>query len=96
MIDADGARFDACSADTTRARDRILAAARGAGAEGTLGCTVGMGTPSPQWSDAVVMGLGALKDLGAGTITFSNADIALTAPETVSQSAFDKVVGELV
>lgn len=95
LIDADGARFDACSADTERARARILKAAEEAGAQGTLGCTVGMGTPSPQWADAVVMGLGALKELGAGTITFSDADIALVAADTVSQSDYDKVVGEL-
>ncbi|MGD9918202.1 MAG: OmpA family protein [Paenirhodobacter sp.] len=95
LIDANGARFDACSADTERARNRILAAARDAGAKGTQGCTIGMGTPSPQWSDAVVMGLKALKELGAGTITFSNADIALDAADTVSQASFDKVVGEL-
>ena len=33
-IDADGARFDACSADTEEARDRILGAAAEAGLSG--------------------------------------------------------------
>lgn len=95
LIDTEGARFDACSADSERARTRILAAAREAGAGGTLGCTLGMGTPSPQWAEAVEMGLKALKELGAGTLTFSDADIALTAADTVSPTDFDRVVGEL-
>ncbi|SOB94684.1 OmpA family protein [Rhodobacter maris] len=95
LIDEDGARFDACSADTVRARTRILAAARLAGAKGDLDCTIGMGTPSPQWGDAVVQALGALKELGAGTVTFSDADIAFVAAEGTDPARFDTVVGEL-
>ncbi|MBZ4021187.1 hypothetical protein CKO11_01750 [Rhodobacter sp. TJ_12] len=95
LIDDEGARFDACSADTERTRARILTAARQAGAMGDLDCTIGMGTPSPQWGDAVVMTLGALKDLGAGTVTFSDADIVLVAAEEVTPDTFDNVVGAL-
>ncbi|SIS52144.1 OmpA family protein [Phaeovulum vinaykumarii] len=95
VIDADGARFDACSADTERARDRILAAARQAGAEGQLGCTIGMGVPSPQWGDAVTMAVRALGEMGAGSVTFSDADISLLAPAQVSQGAYDRAVGTL-
>ncbi|MBW0157965.1 OmpA family protein [Sedimentimonas flavescens] len=95
LIDEEGARFDACSADTERARDRILAAARGAGAKGTLGCTLGMGTPSPDWAAAVEMGIGALNEMGSGTITYSDADIALIAADSVTPETFDKAVGEL-
>ena len=95
LIDAEGARFDACSADTEEARNQILAAARDAGAEGALGCTVGMGTPSPDWAKAVSMALRGLKELGAGSVTFSDADIALAAAETVAPRDFDRVVGEL-
>ena len=36
VVDGDGARFDACSADSDKARDRILAAARQAGVHGTM------------------------------------------------------------
>ena len=95
LIDDEGARFDACSADTERASSRILQAARAAGATGALGCTVGMGVPTPAWADAVTMGLAAMKELGAGSITFSDADISLIAADSVSQAAYDKVVGEL-
>lgn len=95
VIDDQGARFDACSADTERARDRILAAARDAGAQGAQGCTIGMGTPSPQWAEAVVMGLQALKQLGQGTLALSDADISLTAAPSVAPETFDNVVGGL-
>ncbi|OOY03786.1 OmpA family protein [Thioclava sp. F28-4] len=93
--DEEGPHFDACSADNERARDRILTAARATGAKGTLTCTIGMGTPSPDWSKAAQMAIKAVGDLGAGSVTFSDADIALDAPSTVDQQKFDDVVGEL-
>jgi OOP family OmpA-OmpF porin len=95
LIDEDGTRFDACSADTDTARTHILAAAVAAGAEGKSTCTIGLGVPSPRWSDAVVVGIAALAELGAGSLTFSDADISLIAADTVSQRDFDRVVGEL-
>jgi len=95
LIDAEGARFDACSADTERGRNRILAAARGAGAQGNLGCTIGMGVPSPDWSKAVELAIATLAKLGAGSVTFSDADIALIAADSVSPADFDRAVGEL-
>lgn len=95
LIDADGARFDACSADTDRASGRIMAAARKAGAKGDLDCTVGMGVPSPQWAEAMEMGMAALAQLGRGTLTVSDADIALVAADTTDPVTFDRVVGAL-
>lgn len=95
LIDENGARFDACSADSERARHRILAAATAAGARHRNACTIGLGVPTPAWADAVAMGLAAMQELGAGSITFSDADISLIAAETVTQDVFDSVVGEL-
>ena len=93
--DAKMARFDACSADTDKARDRILAAAQAAGAASDLTCTVGLGVPSPSWADATSAAIATLGRLGAGTVTFSDADITLLAGDTVSQAAFDREIGEL-
>ncbi|MEP5727824.1 MAG: OmpA family protein [Sulfitobacter sp.] len=93
--DADGARFDACSADTNAARDRILAAATEAGANDNLRCTVGLGVPSPTWSTAVEQAIQAVTRLGGGAVTFADADITLTALPGSDQSTFDRVVGEL-
>ncbi|WP_299723776.1 OmpA family protein [uncultured Tateyamaria sp.] len=93
--DETSTRFDACSADTDATRDRILAAAAEAGMQGTAICTVGMGVPSPNWGRAVTQAIAALSDLGAGSVTFSDADVTLIAAEGTPQADFDRVVGEL-
>jgi OOP family OmpA-OmpF porin len=95
VIDADGARFDSCSADTERSQRQILAAAASAGVAGTPACTIGLGTPTPRWSEAVVKAIAAVDELGSGSVTFSDADVTLLAGSTVTQATFDKVVGEL-
>jgi OOP family OmpA-OmpF porin len=95
VMDAEGARFDSCSADTDRAQRQILAAAATAGVTGTPGCTIGLGTPTPRWSEAVVQAITAVAELGQGSVTFSDADVTLLAGSDVTQAAFDKVVGEL-
>ncbi len=95
VIDEGGPRFDACSADSDLARDRILQAARETGVAGTPGCTVGLGAPSPDWAAAAVQSLAALRELGAGTITLSDGDIALLAPASVDPAAFERVAGAL-
>jgi OOP family OmpA-OmpF porin len=88
-------RFDACSADTEDARDRILSAAGRAGLSGKAQCTIGLGVPSPQWARAAELAIGALADLGGGSVTFSDADIALVALEGTPQGRFDDVIGGL-
>lgn len=95
LIDEAGARFDACSAESEKSRDRILSAAARAGVGRKTLCTIGLGVPTPEWSAAVAMGLAALHDLGAGSITYSDADISLIAGEGVAQADFDRVLGEL-
>lgn len=93
--DAEGARFDACSADTPEARAAIIQAARRAGATGTVECQIGLGAPSPRWQAAVVTGLQAIADLPAATITFSDTDISLVVPQSVPAEDFEAVVGLL-
>lgn len=95
LIDAQGARFDACSADTPKAQTRILAAAGEAGAVGRQNCTIGLGVPSPSWAEAAEAGIRAVAELKAATITFKDADVTFEAAATVPQAEFDRVVGEL-
>lgn len=95
VLTEEGGRFDSCSADTEAARDRILAAARAAGADDTATCVIGMGVPSPSWGRAAELAIRALADLGAGSVTFANADIFLLVPAGTDQTRFDTVVGEL-
>ncbi|NDW43816.1 OmpA family protein [Ruegeria sp. PrR005] len=95
LIDEEGARFDACAAETATSRARILAAAKSAGLKGTPGCTIGMGVPSPRWARAAELSIGAVAELGAGSVTIADADITLVAAEGTDQALFDRVVGEL-
>ncbi|WP_028914115.1 OmpA family protein [Pseudorhodobacter ferrugineus] len=95
VIDDTGARFDACSADTNRARDRIVSAGVAAGVAAKTDCTVGLGVPTPRWAEAAEAGIKAVATLGKGTITFSDADVSLLGSVDISQSDFDRVVGDL-
>lgn len=95
VVDAEGARFDSCSADTDRARTQILAAATAAGLAGRPLCTIGLGTPTPRWAEGVVLAIRAVAELGQASVTFSDGDVTLLAGAGVTQAAFDKVVGEL-
>jgi OmpA-OmpF porin, OOP family len=95
VVDAEGARFDSCSADTERAQSQILAAATAAGLTGRALCNVGLGTPTPRWAEAVIRAIRAVAELGNASVTFSDADVTLLASSDVTQAAFDKVVGEL-
>lgn len=91
----DGARFDACAADTDEAERKIVAAAVDAGLKGKANCILALGTPSRTWGDAVALSIKAVKDLGGGTVTLTDADVSLVALEGTDQALFDRVAGEL-
>jgi OOP family OmpA-OmpF porin len=95
VIEGGQPRFDACSADTEEARDRILAAAGKVGLTDKVNCTIGLGVPSPKWARAVEQSIAAMGKLGNGSVTFSDADISLIAAEGTPQAGFDDVVGQL-
>ncbi|MYI67319.1 MAG: OmpA family protein [Boseongicola sp. SB0673_bin_14] len=96
LIDGDGARFDACSADSEAARDAILEAARRAGLGEDATCILALGTPSARWGEAAVAGIGAVAEIGGGTFTMSNADVTLTAKASTPRPRFERVSAELV
>ncbi|RFP90202.1 hypothetical protein DZK27_03535 [Rhodobacteraceae bacterium 63075] len=95
ILDDAGARFDSCSADSEEARARILSAAADAGLEGKARCPIGLGVPTPSWGEAADMAIEAVGLMGGGSVTFSDADITLVAPQGTAQRRFDSVVGEL-
>jgi len=95
LIAEDGARFDACSADSVAAQTKILAAAERVGVSGAQECAIGLGVPSPQWANAAALAIEKLAEVGGGSITFADADITLIATEGTDQTLFDRVVGEL-
>lgn len=95
VLDEGRGRLETCAADTAEARSRILAAARAAGAVGDVSCSIGLGVPSPQWGDAVVLAVAAVANIGAGSVTFTDADVALMGDHSIRQDIFDRAVGEL-
>ncbi|ARE40246.1 OmpA domain protein [Rhodovulum sp. P5] len=95
LMDRDGARFDACAADTEAAAARILATARQAGMVGKGECVVALGVPAPSWGKAVEHGISAVASFGGGSVTFSDADVTLVAPPGTDPRLFDRVAGDL-
>lgn len=94
VLDDQGLRFDACTAGTEEARDRIVANAQRYGLRGQVNCTIGLGAPSQRWADAAISGIDALQNLGGGRVTFSDADVTLVAMPGTGQDLFDRAVGE--
>jgi len=94
-ITADGASFDACSADSPEAAVQILAAAKAAGLAEEATCRQGLGVPSPLWSKAATQAIAALTKLGGGSVTLSDADVTLTAPAGTDPTLFDTITSRL-
>jgi len=70
VLEPGGGRFDACSADSEAASDRILAVARGVVRVDRAACTVGMGVPSPRWADAATASMGLWRIWAEGRSLF--------------------------
>ena len=95
LIDGNGARFDACAADSEAARAAILEAAGSAGLGDGATCVLALGTPSTRWGEAAVAGIVAVAELGGGTFTMSNADVTLVAEAGTPLPRFEGVSAEL-
>ncbi len=95
VLEEESGRFDACTADSEAARDRILKAAAAAGISGGASCILGLGTPSTNWGTAAVASIEALAEVGGGTVTISNADVTLVAREGTAPVLFERTAGEL-
>ena len=93
--DGDTARFDACSADTAEAREQILVAAIAAGLTGRATCTLGLGSPTPDWGNAVALGIGTLDRIGGGTIPYSDVDVTLVGLAATPSGLFEREASEL-
>jgi OOP family OmpA-OmpF porin len=94
-LDGDKVELTACSADTPYNRGRILDAIKAAGHQGEPTCKVGLGIPTTDWTDAVILAVEALHDLGSGTLTFTDTEISLIAGEDIGQDRFDTIAGKL-
>ncbi len=88
-------RLGACSADTEQAQARIRAALRDAGMTARFTCNLALGAPSPRWGQAAALSIEALASLGAGSLSLSDGDVSLSAPNSVPAASFDSAVGRL-
>ena len=95
ILDEEGARFDACTADTEEALSQILEAASEAGFQERANCILALGAPSRTWGEAVAMSISAIDNMGGGTITIADTDVTLIAPAGTGQATFDNIVGRL-
>jgi OOP family OmpA-OmpF porin len=95
ILDEDGARFDACTADTDAGLRQILTAASDAGFQERANCILALGAPSQTWGEAVALGINAVADLDGGTITIADTDLTLVAPIGTPQRQFDNIAGRL-
>lgn len=94
--DGNGLRLETCTADSAEAANRIRLALEEAGIRRLITCPVGLGAPTPSWSDAVVSGLEALRMLEmGGTLSISDADVTLVAAQDTPQDMFDTAMGRL-
>jgi len=93
--DETGVRFDSCSADTETASKKIVKAAADIGMTEPADCAIGLGVPSPRWAEAAVTAIKTVDELGGGSLTFSDADITLVAPDSLKQMDFDRIIHNL-
>ena len=95
ILDGEGARFDACTADTEEAISQILTAASEAGFQERANCILALGAPSRTWGHAVAQSISAIDSMGGGTVTIADTDVTLVAPAGTGQATFDNIVGRL-
>jgi OOP family OmpA-OmpF porin len=56
---------------------------------------VALGVPSTRWGEAAATAIAALAELGAGSVTLSDADVTLIARAGTAEPLFDRVAAEL-
>ncbi|MBA4489193.1 OmpA family protein [Paracoccus sp. S1E-3] len=89
----EGAALEICAADTTEARDAILAAAAQAGAPAP-DCALGIGAPAG-WTHVVIAALAAMQELGPGTLAITDRSIQVTGPADLSAPELTRQMDQL-
>ncbi len=93
--DGDATRFQACTAPDAEAAAAIVDAARRAGVAEDATCRLGLGVPSPDWSEAASRAIDALGAVGAGRLTMSDLSVRLEAGEGQDADQFQDVAAAL-
>ncbi|MBT7224199.1 MAG: OmpA family protein [Marinovum sp.] len=93
--DAKGAHMSVCSAETAQDAGSIRSAAQAAGATLPKTCQVGLGSPSPFWSQAVVVAIKAVMQLKETTLEINDHNVALTGSLRTNTDLFDQITTDL-
>ncbi|GLQ35918.1 membrane protein [Amylibacter marinus] len=94
-LDENGAEMAACSVDTEFNSLKIMRAAQKIGLDPTATCAIGLGVPTTEWAEAIVLSLNAVGKLGGGVLTFTDSDISLIAQDDVDEASYDQIIGAL-
>jgi OOP family OmpA-OmpF porin len=95
-IGPEGARFEACTAETVAGRDAMLAAGRRAGAtDDAEACIIGLGAPVPRWSAAAVNAIDAAARLSSASVTISDLSVVLVAGDGVEPGLLARIEADL-
>lgn len=84
-----------CTAQTATARDRIQSRLAEMGLPSENACRLGLGAPSENWADAVIISIDHLGMLGRGRILLADTEVFLEGTATSDADAFGEVSAAL-
>lgn len=73
-----GGNLESCSAENLGEEKKLLAALQSQPLLKTFPCSVGGGSPSPNWTQVVISGIKSLQLIGSGSLRVSDLDLSLT------------------
>lgn len=95
VYDADGYRYDACSAPDQATASRLVEAGRAFGLDAETPCSIGLGMPTGNWVDGAIAAAQALGALGQGQLNVIDTDVALTATAQADPDLYERVTSDL-
>lgn len=84
-----------CHALTADGAETILTAAQSGGVSKAANCEIGLGAPTENWAEVVVLGIKSVLEMGSGKLEVQNAGLTLTAPEDFTAENFERIVESL-
>jgi OmpA-OmpF porin, OOP family len=87
--------FADCMAETPQDRALILSAVQRAGAAEMPRCNLALGAPAGSWPQAVDLAIAGLEELGGGSLSMADTDIAIMALPGTEQAQAERLRGDL-
>ena len=89
------ARMPVCHAETEADRERIIAAARSAGAAEPVECLVGLGAPDSNWAETMAAAIRAAASLDGAELSASGPQIVLAGKPGLPPALFRQAADQL-